>query len=100
MKIIDYILIVCIDSYDFWKSIAQAVKNSKDIYEGDILCYSFGGGVDTYLIERNPDDNQLHARYLYIAGNNCDYLAEVPTSSSVIIGNMCENPEIMEGNDE
>ena len=71
-------------------------KNEVDIYEGDILCYDQGGGVDTFIIERNPDDHQLQARYLYMSGYNTDYLAEAPYEDSVIVGNCFENPELLE----
>lgn len=71
-------------------------KNGVDIYEGDILAYDFGGGVDCFIVERNPNDNQLQVRYLYMTGYNKDYMAYVPMGSSIIVGNQYENPELLE----
>lgn len=67
-----------------------------DVFEGDILSYDYGNGVDSFIIERNPDDCQLHVRYLYANGYNADYLVEAPIDCSTIIGNCYENPELLE----
>lgn len=75
-------------------------KEGNEIYEGDILAYDFTGGVECYVLERNPDDNQIHARYLYMSGYNTEYLGEVPLASSLIIGNQWENPDLLEAKDE
>lgn len=75
-------------------------KESIEIFEGDILCYDFGGGVDTYIIERSPDDNQLYARYLYWSSCDTEYLAEMPLCASVIVGNRWANPELLEDRNE
>ncbi len=77
-----------------WTGLKDAANN--DAYEGDILCYDHGGGVETFVIERNPDDNQLHARYLYMSGYNTEYLGEPPVSGSLIVGNVYENSELLE----
>lgn len=75
-------------------------KDNVEIFESDILCHDHGGGVETFVIERNPDDNQLQARWLYMPGDNTDYLGEAPLASSVIVGNVFQNPELLEVNDE
>ncbi len=66
-----------------------------EIFEGDILAHDHGGGVESFTIEPNPDDNQLHARYLYMLGDNTDYLGEAPLQGSIIIGNIYENSELL-----
>lgn len=74
----------------------QDSNGALDVYEGDILCHDFGGGVDTCVIERNSDDCQLHVRYLYVPGYNTDYLAEASLDSWIIIGNIYEHPHLLE----
>lgn len=69
-------------------------KDDKDIYEGDVVCYDFGGGVDTLLIERSPNDNQIMATYMYFTGER-EALADAPCECSLIIGNIYENPELL-----
>lgn len=73
---------------------------NNEIFEGDILTHDHGGGVESCVIERNPDDNQLHVRYLYMPGYNTDYLGEAPLQGSIVVGNRWNNPELMKGDDE
>jgi len=71
-------------------------SDNKLVFEGDILAHDHGGGVNCYIIERNPDDNQLHARYLYTPGYGTDYLAEAPIKGSIVVGNRWENPNLLD----
>jgi hypothetical protein len=72
---------------------------NKEIYEGDILTYNYGGGIETYLIERNPHDKQLQVRYIYAPGYNVDYIGMTPLERSTIVGNIYENSELLENED-
>ncbi len=71
-------------------------KDKVDVYEGDILAWDHGGGIECFIIERNPDDFQLQARYLYMSGYNVDYLGEAPVEGSIIVGNQFENAKLLE----
>lgn len=91
----------CPDVYDYapdevelMQSTNLLSKDSVEIFEGDILCYDFGGGTDTYLIERSIYSNQLIARYLYLHGD-WEHLDDAPLECSVILGNRWANPELM-----
>jgi uncharacterized phage protein (TIGR01671 family) len=86
----------CLKKVELMQSTGLKDKDGLEIFEGDILCYDFVGGVDTYMIERNPDDNQLHAKYIYMSGYNTEHLGDVPVHASVVVGNYLENPELLE----
>lgn len=83
------------DNIELMQWIGLNDANKKEIYENDILIYHNGGGVDTYMIERSIYNWQLQARYLYFPGNNIEYLEETPTDSSIIVGNIYENSELL-----
>ena len=76
---------------------STGIKNiqGEEIFEGDILAHDHGGGVESFIIERNPDDNQLHARYLYLSGYNTDYLGEAPLQGSIVVGNKWQNENLL-----
>lgn len=69
--------------------------NGLEIFEGDILCYDHGGGVDTFMINRSVLDHQLISTYFYCE-NSWEPLSDSPCDCSIIIGNIYENPELSE----
>ena len=75
-------------------------KNGVDIYEGDILCYDYGGRVETYAIERDAGDLQLCIKYFCMVGCNTEHLIEIPLESSVVVGNVYEHPELVKGDND
>lgn len=64
-------------------------KNGKEIYEGDILQYSCGGDAqsDPYIVEDIYD--------FHIQINRDDNYYRIDRSSLKIIGNIHQNPELL-----
>ena len=87
------------DEIELMQCTGLADKNGNLVFEGDILTYDFVGGVETYIIERNPDDNQLCLKYAYV-GSDIEYIGEGPIEGSIIVGNRWANPELMKGDEE
>ena len=87
------------DEIELMQSTQLLDKNGVEIFEGDILTYDFVGGVETYIIERSPDDNQLYVKYAYL-GSDIEYIGEGPIEGSIIVGDRWANPELIQGDEE
>lgn len=89
-----------INECELMQSTGLFSKSGVEIFEGDVLTYDYVGGIDTYVIERNREDNQLCSTSLYIGDFYSDNLNKFILLTSIIRGNIYENPKLLRGNND
>lgn len=98
-------LIYCLETYDFISipinphTVGQYTgltdKNGKKIFEGDILrTYRPGLPVYKYVVRYYPEHASFMARC--IETNTVNYLCDINQSAMEIIGNIHDNPELLQ----
>lgn len=76
-------------------------KNGKRIFEGDILIYVVDGEYDVnekYLVVFDDDEAAFRTKF-YCEGKYMCYEDIIPCENFEIIGDIHDNPELLEGED-
>ena len=81
-----------IDDYDLMQYIGLKDKNGREIYEGDIVEYK----NEYHVIEW--DDCKFMAKGFYCSSQDTpdDFFSEFAYTNCKVIGNIYENPELLE----
>jgi len=65
-------------------------KNGKGVYEGDIVQYEDNFGTNQY------PDMRTFTEEVRLVGGAFDPISEIPTGIITVVGNIHENPELLE----